>query len=185
MTSLQWVRRDFPTTLITRNQFWHIAQINVGTISYPTDDPRMHGFMSRLDEMHALAEQSPGFVWRLQRESGNATDIDVGGEPLFLANMSVWESIESLFAYVYKTTHRDVMVQRRHWFEKPRGLYQALWWIPAGHRPPVEEGLGRIKMLEEQGPSRLAFNFKTPYPMPGSDAATDHLKPEGHCSGWD
>lgn len=164
---------------------WHLAQINVGTIKYPADDPRMDGFMNRLDEINGLADQSPGFVWRLQSESGNATDIDVGGEPLFLANMSVWESVEALFDYVYKTMHREVMIQRRNWFEKPDGLYQALWWIPAGHIPSPEEGLSRIELLKAQGPTQAAFNFKTRFPAPGANETPDDLEPEDFCSGWD
>lgn len=165
---------------------WQLAQINVGTIKYPDDDPRMSGFMNRLDEINMLAESSPGFVWRLQGESGNATDIDVGGEPLFLVNMSVWESAESLFEYVYKTMHREVMVQRRNWFERPVELYQVLWWVPAGHLPTAEEGLSRLEMLKSKGPTAQAFTFQERFPAPGSDgASTEHLRPEDHCSGWE
>ena len=91
--------------------------------------------MSRLDAVNALADDSPGFVWRLQSDSGNATDIDVGGDPLFIVNLSVWESVEALSKFVYRTAHRDVMIRRREWFERPHGPYQALWWVPAGHRP--------------------------------------------------
>ena len=116
------------------SRHWHIAQINVGTTLYPTDDPRLSGFMNQLDDINALAERSPGFVWRLQSDSGNATDIDAGGPPLFIVNMSVWASAEALYDYVYKTAHRYVMADRRQWFEKPQGAYQALWWVAAGHR---------------------------------------------------
>lgn len=164
-----------------------LAQINVGTIKFPQDDPRMSGFMNRLDEINVLAESSSGFVWRLQSDSGNATDIDIGGEPLFIANMSVWESVESLFEYVYKTMHRDVMVQRRSWFERPVSLYQALWWIPAGHVPSPEEGLKRIEDLKENGPTPEAFNFQSRFPAPGTDGNSIdlNLNPDEHCSGWE
>ncbi|MEM6485448.1 MAG: DUF3291 domain-containing protein [Pseudomonadota bacterium] len=164
---------------------WHVAQINVGTIKYPTEDPRMQGFMSRLDEINAIADTTPGFVWRLQSESGNATDIDVGGPALFIANMSVWESVEVLFDYVYRTTHRDLMVKRRGWFEKPSSIYQALWWIPAGHVPSVEEGLRRIELLKKRGPTPDAFTFKSRYPAPGCNENSDDLAPDDYCSGWD
>lgn len=167
------------------NDLWHLAQINVGTIRYPTDDPRMDGFMSRLDEINALAEQSPGFVWRMQSESGNATDIDAGHGPFFLANMSVWNSVEALFEYVYKTVHRDIMIQRRSWFEKPEGLYQALWWIPAGTTPSLQDGLARIAALKARGPTVTAFNFKQRFPPPGSDEQPDDLAPSDYCAGWD
>lgn len=164
---------------------WHLAQINVGTIKYPPEDPRMSGFMNRLDEINALAEASPGFVWRLQSESGNATDINVGGPEEFLVNMSVWESAESLFEYVYKSMHREVMVQRRNWFERPVALYQVLWWIPAGHIPTAQEGLDKLALLQQNGPSAEAFNFKISFAPPGEDGTPDDMRPEPYCSGWD
>ena len=166
------------------NEQWQLAQMNVGTVLYPPDDPRLDGFMSRLDEINALAEQSPGFVWRLQSDSGNATDIDVGGPELFLVNMSVWETAEHLFGYVYKSMHREVMVQRRQWFEKPANMYQVLWWVPAGHLPTAEEGLERLALLQKNGPNESAFNFKSRYPAPGNSEGPSDLKPEPYCEGW-
>ena len=164
---------------------WHLAQINVGTIKYPHDDPRMSGFMTRLDEINSLADSSPGFVWRLQGESGNATDIDVGGEPLFLANMSVWESAEALFDYVYKSMHREILIKRRSWFERPQGLYQVLWWIPAGSIPTTQEGLDRLELLTKLGPTPRAFSFKTQFPQPGEHDKPGKMPAEEFCSGWD
>ena len=150
---------------------WQLAQINVGTVLYPTDDPRLDGFMSRLDQINAVADDSPGFVWRLQSESGNATDIDVGGDPLFIVNMSVWESVEALQAFVYQTGHRDVMIRRREWFERPGGAYQALWWVRAGHEPTPEEGLERLEYLKEHGPSSQAFTFAKVHSPPDTGEA--------------
>jgi len=165
------------------NANWHIAQINVATARHALDDVRMSGFMNQLDGINALADRSTGFVWRLQSESGNATDIDVGGDPLFVVNMSVWTTAESLFDFVYKTAHRSVMINRRKWFEKPEGAYQALWWIAAGHIPTVEEGLARLKLLTSRGPSPDAFSFKKIFRLDVEGEAGD-LKPEPHCSGW-
>lgn len=161
---------------------WHLAQMNVGTIKYPADDPRMAGFMNRLDEINALAEGSDGFVWRLQSDSGNATDIDAGRGEFFIVNMSVWESAEALFEFVYKSMHREVMIRRRQWFERPDGLYQVLWWVPAGHEPTVEEGLERLEALQASGPSRQAFNFQNRFPAPDESGDVDSLEPD--CSGW-
>ena len=151
------------------NPRWHLAQINVGTARYTPDDPGMAGFMSRIDEINAIADQSPGFVWRLQDDSGNATGIDAGGGPYFLVNMSVWASLEALSEFVYRTDHRSVMSQRREWFEKPTAPYQALWWIPTAHTPTVEEGLARLELLRENGPGPDAFNFGTTFPPPASE----------------
>jgi hypothetical protein len=167
------------------NKNWHIAQINVATSLYPLDDDRMSGFMTQLDTVNALADRSDGFVWRLQSDSGNATDIDVGGDPLFIANMSVWSSVEALFDFVYKTAHRPVMIKRRQWFQRPEGAYQALWWVPAGHLPTVEEGLARLELLKRDGPSPAAFTFKTKFPYPDSEGLPEDLDPEPHCAGWE
>ncbi|WP_299616870.1 DUF3291 domain-containing protein [Pelagibius sp.] len=145
----------------------HLAQINVGRLIAPLDDPRIAGFVERLDEINALAERSPGYVWRLQSDSGNATDIQVSDDPNFIINVSVWEDLESLFAYVYKTDHTKVMAQRRKWFEKPAGAFMALWWVPAGHLPSVEEGLRRVALLDRKGPTERAFTFKVAFDPAG------------------
>ena len=146
---------------------FHLAQINVGRTLAPLDDPRLAGFVGRLDDINALADRSPGFVWRLQSDSGNATDIQVSDDPNFIVNMSVWEDLDSLFAYVYRSDHLQVMAQRRQWFEKPAGAFMALWWLPAGTLPNVEDGLKRIALLERAGPTPQAFTFKQPFDAQG------------------
>ena len=163
---------------------WNVAQINVGTTLFETDDERLHGFMSRLDAVNALADKSPGFVWRLQSESGNATDIDVGGDPLFIVNMSVWASIDELFEFVYKTAHREVMIRRREWFARPKGAYQALWWVPAGHTPTPEEALERLAYLNEHGPTEKAFTFQKTFPPPDKAVDPKDYRPDPWCAGW-
>lgn len=167
------------------NYVWHLAQMNVATGQYPLDDPRMRGFMNQLDNINAMADAAPGFIWRLQSDSGNATDIDVGGDPLFIVNLSVWASADALFEFVYKTAHRNVMVQRRSWFEKPEGLYQVLWWVAAGHTPTPQEGLDRLALLQRNGPSVEAFTFRSRFPHPGVEGEPSDLHPEPYCSGWD
>src|SRR4029077_21215679 len=132
---------------------WHIAQLNVGRIIAPTDSPELAEFMAALDEINARAEATPGFVWRLQSDSGNATDIRVSEDPSFLVNMSVWATIESLFDFVYRSAHTTVMARRRQWFEKPTQAYQVLWWVPAGQVPSVREALERLDHLRRHGPT--------------------------------
>src|SRR5215472_1362372 len=118
---------------------WHIAQLNVGSTVAALDSPELADFVAALDGVNALAETSPGFVWRLKSDSGNATDIRAGDDPNFIVNMSVWESVEALFAFVCRSVHTKVMGRRREWFGKPDQAYQVLWWVPAGHAPTVEE----------------------------------------------
>lgn len=164
---------------------WNIAQLNIATALYPHDDPRMGRFFEQLNAINALADTSPGFVWRLQSESGNATDIQVSDDPLLIVNMSVWETVEALFDFAYKSAHRTVVADRRQWFRRPKGAYQVLWWVPSGHRPSVDEGMGRLRLLQEAGPSAKAFTFKAKYPPPDAVGSPQDLNPEPYCSGWE
>jgi hypothetical protein len=123
---------------------WHLAQINVARLAYPREDPQVRPFFDALDRINALADASPGFRWRLADEAGNATSIQPTADPLLIVNVSVWESPEALFAFVYHSDHRPVMAQRREWFVPFGGAYQALWWVEAGHQPSVDEGLARL-----------------------------------------
>lgn len=143
---------------------YHIAQVNIGRVKAPVEDPIMAGFVARLDEINALAERSPGFVWRLQTSEGNATYFRPYPEDdRILINMSVWETIESLRHYVYQTAHAELLRQRQAWFEKFAGSYTALWWVPAGHRPGMDEATKRLAYLEKHGPTQFAFTFKTTF----------------------
>jgi hypothetical protein len=140
---------------------YHIAQVNIGRIKAELDDPIMHGFVSRLDEINALAETSPGFVWRLQTEEGNATYLRPYQDDRTLLNMSVWESVEDLRHYVYHTAHVELMRKRQAWFERFAGAYTSLWWVPIGHIPGIDEAKKRLAHLEAHGPTEFAFTFKS------------------------
>jgi hypothetical protein len=159
-----------------------LAQMNVGTVLYDLDDPRLADFMNNLAAINALAEASPGFVWRLQTEEGDATGIKTSDDPRALVNMSVWESLEDLFRFVYRTDHRAFMVRRREWFQKPEGPYQVLWWIRKGRLPTAAEGLARLAHLCAHGPTPYAFTFNKAFPA--SEAPPVDLKPEPFCVGW-
>lgn len=145
---------------------YHLAQLNIAQMAAPLDDPLMAGFVAQLAAVNALADISPGFVWRLQEASGDATALRVFNDPLILINMSVWESIESLSAYVYQGAHRAVLQRRREWFRRADGPTTVLWWVPAGHQPSVEEAKDRLDRLRVQGPTVTAFTFATSYPIP-------------------
>lgn len=139
---------------------YHIAQVNIGRIKGPLDSTTMHGFVSRLDEINALADRSPGFVWRLQSDEGNATYFRPYDDDRILLNMSVWESVGALKHYVYHTVHADLLRHRHEWFERFDRNYIALWWIPAGHLPGIDEAKKRLSHLEAHGPTQFAFTFK-------------------------
>ncbi len=161
----------------------HIAQINVGRLVAPEDAPEVKGFFDNLDRVNALADKSPGFIWRLQAEAGNATDIKPTADPHFIVNMSVWETPEALFAFVYKSDHTSVLVKRRDWFERPEAAYQALWWIARGHAPSIEEGLSKLWHLDRFGPTPHAFTFKTRFAAPGEMHPPVDMQPDPWCVG--
>jgi len=138
----------------------HIVQANVAHMRAPLDDPIMAGFAERLEPLNALADASPGFVWRLQTEEGDATEIDVFGDELVLFNMSVWESIEALESYVYKSNHVNAVQKRAEWFDRPTKSPLVLWWIEAGELPTIEEGKARLEKLWSDGPTADAFTFR-------------------------
>jgi len=143
---------------------FHIAQVNIGRIKAPLDDPQMAGFVARLDEINALADNSPGFVWRLQTSGGNATYFRPYDDERILVNMSVWDTIEALRHYVYRTAHAELLRQRQEWFEKFSGAYGALRWVPRGHIPGIDEAKKRLAYLDEDGPTQFAFTFHTVFP---------------------
>jgi len=150
---------------------FHLAQINIGRLRAPVDDPMIADFKANLDRINALADSSPGFVWRLVGEGGSATDIQPdANDPLLAVNMSVWENPAALGAFVYRSDHLPIMRRRTEWFEKLE-LYMALWWVPVGHRPSVEEGMGRIETLRRMGPSAQAFTFRDILPAPDANEA--------------
>jgi hypothetical protein len=158
----------------------HLAQVNIGRLRAPVGAEIMEGFRAQLDPINALADQTPGFVWRLQTEDGNATAIrpDANDE-LMAINMSVWESLEALQRFVYKSAHVGVMRGRKQWFEPLDRPILVLWWVAVGHRPTVAEALERLHHLEQHGPSPHAFTFRTPFPPPGGEAdEVEELKDE-------
>ncbi|MGQ2935597.1 MAG: DUF3291 domain-containing protein [Sphingopyxis sp.] len=150
---------------------FQLAQINIGRFRLPPEHVANRDFMDALDHVNAVAEAADGFVWRLTGEGNNATDVPVTDDPHLIANMSVWRDIDALAAYVYRTPdHLTVMKRRKEWFDH-MAVYQALWWVPAGHRPTVAEGMARIAMLDANGPTAEAFTFKQPFAAPDGTPA--------------
>lgn len=148
--------------LVTQPAETHLAQLNVGYIRYPTDDPRMAEFMGALDAVNALAERSPGFVWRLRDDaSNNATNILVTSDPSFLINLSVWETPEHLEHFVWRTVHQRFYRKKGNWFSPMQTPHFVMWWIAAGHIPTPAEALARLERLTSEGPSEHAFGWES------------------------
>jgi hypothetical protein len=132
------------------------------------EDDVMAGFVARLEPLNELADASAGFIWRYQTDAGDATEVRVFGDQRILFNMSVWESIEALEAYVYRSNHVEAVQKRAEWFERPTRPPLVLWWVAAGHIPSVEEAKERFEILWRDGPSAAAFSFKKRFPPPAA-----------------
>jgi hypothetical protein len=153
---------------------WHVAQVNIGRLRAPVDDPMIADFVTGLDRINALADRTPGFVWRLQTAEGNATAVrPVDDDELLAINMSVWESVEALADYVYRSDHVSFMRRRREWFERFGTAYLALWWTPAGTIPTVAEAMQRIARLDRLGPTSEAFTFTHRFAPPDDGSIVD------------
>jgi hypothetical protein len=147
---------------------YELAQLNIGIIKGPMDSPVMTDFAENLERINALAERSPGFVWRLQTEEGDATAIRPFEDENMLVNMSVWRDVESLNKYVYSSAHVELMRRRREWFERMHEAFLALWWVPKDHRPSVVEAVAKLEVLRAKGPTAEVFTFRQAFPPPGA-----------------
>lgn len=139
---------------------YHIAQVNIGRILGPMDGDIMYGFASRLEEINALADGYEGFVWRLQTDEGDATALRPYEDDRMLINMSVWETIDSLWDYTYKSVHVELLKNRRDWFEHMKEVYTCLWWVPVGDIPTPNDAKERLAYLSEHGATPYSFTFK-------------------------
>jgi len=149
---------------------YQLAQLNIAIMREPLASPAMADFVANLDRINLLADGTPGFIWRLQTEDGDATALRPLGADT-LVNMSVWRDVESLGAFVYRSAHADIMRRRREWFERMAQAYVVLWWVPAGHRPSIAEALARLDLLRAHGASAQAFTFRQPFPAPDVDSS--------------
>jgi hypothetical protein len=145
---------------------WHLAQVNVARLRAPIDAPLLAGFVAQLEPINALADASPGFLWRLQTEDGDATAIRAFDDDSIIVNMSLWESLDALGEFVYRSDQLDVMRRRREWFHRADEAYLALWWLPAGELPTVTNAQQRLASLRTRGPSVYAFTFRETFPAP-------------------
>lgn len=160
---------------------WQLAQVNIGRARGEMTQPVMAEFVARLPAINALAERSPGFVWRLQTEDGDATAVRPYEDTRILINLSVWADLDALRAYVYRSAHAQVMRRRREWFERFERVYVALWWVPAGHRPSVEEAVVRLAHLEHHGPTAFAFSFAQAFGPDGVPVALERASRDDTC----
>jgi Domain of unknown function (DUF3291) len=160
---------------------YELAQLNIGIVKGPMNSPVMAEFAANLDRINALADHSPGFVWRLQTEEGNATAIRPFPDENLLVNMSVWRDFQSLSEFVYRSAHAEILQRRREWFERMAEAYLVLWWVPAGHRPTMEEAIAKLERLRAEGPTPEAFTFRRAFPAPDAGPAPQSWSVDGEC----
>lgn len=139
---------------------YHLAQVNIAKMLGPIDTPVMSDFVANLDRINALAENSPGFVWRLKDEGNNATSFKVYDDALIIINLSVWKTIDDLVAYVYQSDHATIFRRRQEWFEKMTRPHTTMWYVPRDVVPSPKEAVERLDHLQTHGDTPYAFSFK-------------------------
>ena len=163
---------------------YQLAQVNIATAKYPLTDPRMAGFMNALDDINALAEAAPGFVWRCTASNGNATSLRVFDNDRIIYNSSVWTNLEHLRNYVFRTQHVRFLKRRAEWFESTPN-YSALWWVEHGHTPTIDETKRALDHIAKNGPTPRAFSFAHPIDTPhhrlNTGSGTEWEKRIGYC----
>lgn len=157
---------------------YELAQVNIARLKAPLDSPQLKDFVDSLDPVNADADAADGFVWRLQSEEGDATDISVFGDPWLIINMSVWRDTNALTAFMYQGRHREMLARRKEWFERVEEAMVTMWWVPAGHRPTVAEAEARLLHLRTHGPTPYAFTLRASFPPGGVEPLTGEV-PEG------
>ncbi|MFK0114308.1 DUF3291 domain-containing protein [Streptomyces sp. NPDC090994] len=163
---------------MTDTTAYELAQVNIARLKAPLDSPQLKDFVDALDPVNADADAADGFVWRLQGEAGDATDVPVFGDSWLIVNMSVWRDADALTAYMYAGRHRELLARRREWFEKVAEAMTTLWWVPAGHRPTVAEAETRLLHLRANGPTPYAFTLRRSFPAGASEPVALEV-PEG------
>jgi hypothetical protein len=159
---------------------YELAQLNVSTLREPLESPLLADFVANLDRINALAESSPGFVWRLQTAEGDATALRPLGDDV-IVNMSVWSDGTALRDFVFRTAHADIMRRRREWFPRMAQASVVLWWIARGHRPTLSEAIERLNALGERGATPHAFTFRTAYRAPDAGAPSERFSFADEC----
>ncbi|MEZ4656997.1 MAG: DUF3291 domain-containing protein [Caldilineaceae bacterium] len=145
---------------------FHLAQVNVARVIAPLDDPIMADFVAGLAPINAVADDSPGFVWRLQTENGDATSVRVFEDEMIIVNLSVWETVDDLKNYVYKSRHAHFLRRKKEWFSKIETPHFVMWWVAAGHTPTPAEAKERLEWLAQHGDAPQAFTFRRVFQPP-------------------
>jgi len=150
------------------SQLSHLHQLNVARLRHPLDHPASSEFVAVLDAVNAIAEASPGFVWRLRDDAGRSSSyVSAHDDPQLIVNLTTWTDVDSLRHFTYRSGHGAYLRRRREWFERPASAHLVCWWAPAGASPELGDALGRLAALREHGPGPSGFTLADPFPPPG------------------
>lgn len=144
---------------------WHLAQLNIAHLQDSIESELLEDFVANLDRINALAESAPGFVWRLTDDDG-AAGPNFGFDAEYIVNLSVWDSVESLHNYVYRTAHKDIMRRKGEWFHRMPRAHMVLWWMPEGQIPSAAQAKNKLEHLQLNGPTTQAFTFRQAFEAP-------------------
>ena len=159
---------------------YQLAELNVAALKAPLDSPELKDFVDNLDRINALAEATPGFVWRLKGDGNDATSLRPLGDNV-IVNLSTWRDVDSLRHYVYKTAHVEILKRKREWFTRMADAYMTLWWVPEGHQPPVAEAVARLQHLRAHGATAEAFTFGEAFSAPDAKVASAPFSFKDSC----
>ena len=161
---------------------FYLAQVNIALPREPLDAPQLGDFVAALEPVNAAADAALGFVWRLQTDGGDATAINAFGDERLIVNMSVWESLEALRAFVYADRKQlAVLRRRREWFARLGDIHTVLWWVPAGQLPTVHDAEERLALLRTIGPSPAAFSFREHFTQPDDPTSVSVIDERDLC----
>lgn len=137
----------------------HLAEINIARLRFPIDDPRVAPFADAIDRVNAVADRSPGFVWRFTDDGGSALATRVAPDPEVIVNLSVWEDVAALEGFVWTTVHRHFYARRAEWFDVLDSQHFAMWWVTPGTRPTPADGMARLARRMAEGDGDDAFGW--------------------------
>ena len=94
----------------------HLAQVNVSRLVAPLSSEQLAGFVAASGPIEVAGAVARGFVWRTHVEvppgaRNRPFDWDVGDSAGLVVNLSVWESLEALEAFVHSSPHREALRQ--------------------------------------------------------------------------
>jgi len=138
----------------------NLAELNISRWKIEPGSDAAMGFVRNVARVNRVAEEAPGFVWRLKDEQrdANGRNAVVDGDDMIMT-LSTWESAEDLENFVWKTVHKRIYNDKHQWFGEMQSHNLVMWWVDEGHQPEIEEARERLDFLDDNGNSDFAFDW--------------------------